>query len=61
MVTSIPSYLDDNQAAAAMCHFALDMIKALNDFNVANPGNKLDLRVGINTGPVVAGVVGTVS
>ena len=59
MVTSIPSYQNPDNAAAAMCHFALDMIDALNEFNVDNPDNKLDLRVGINTGPVVAGVVGT--
>ncbi|CAB9501928.1 Receptor-type guanylate cyclase gcy [Seminavis robusta] len=60
MVTSIPSYHNDpDHAAAAMCHFSLDMIDALNEFNGDNPTNKLDLRVGINTGPVVAGVVGT--
>lgn len=59
MVTSIPSYQDPDKAAAAMCHFALDMIDALKEFNVDHPENKLDLRVGINTGHVVAGVVGT--
>ncbi|CAB9497930.1 Receptor-type guanylate cyclase gcy [Seminavis robusta] len=59
MVTSIPSYQDPDSAVAAMCHFALDMIDALRDFNGENPVNNLDLRVGINTGPVVAGVVGT--
>ena len=59
MVTTIPSYQDPDNAAAAMCHFALDMIDALNEYNRENPENKLDLRVGINTGSVVAGVVGT--
>lgn len=59
MVTTIPSYQDPENAAAAMCHFALDMIDALHEFNDENPANKLDLRVGINTGSVVAGVVGT--
>ena len=59
MVTSIPSFHHPDNAAAAMCHFALDMIAALQGFNVDNPKNKLDLRVGIHTGPVVAGVVGT--
>ena len=59
MVTSIPSYQNPENAAAAMCHFSLDMIAALKQFNVEHPANKLDLRVGINTGPVVAGVVGT--
>ena len=59
MVTSIPSYQDPEKAAAAMCHFSLDMIDALKEFNIDHPENKLDLRVGINTGHVVAGVVGT--
>lgn len=59
MVTSIPSYQDPDNATGAMCHFSLDMIDALKKFNDDNPDNKLDLRVGINTGPVVAGVVGT--
>ena len=59
MVTSIPSYQDPDKAASAMCHFALDMIDALKEFNVEHPEHKLDLRVGINTGHVVAGVVGT--
>ena len=59
MVTSIPSYHDPDKAAAAMCHFSLDMIAALKQFNIDHPENKLDLRVGLNTGEVVAGVVGT--
>lgn len=58
-VTSIPSYQEPERASAAMCHFSLDMIAALKEFNKDNPDQKLDLRVGINTGPVVAGIVGT--
>lgn len=58
MVTSIPSPHDPDSACCAMCHFALDMIDALHDFN-GDTAHKLDLRVGINAGPVVAGVVGT--
>jgi len=59
MVTSIPTYQDPDKAAAAMCHFSLDMIETLKQFNVENPANKLDLRIGMNTVEVVAGVVGT--
>lgn len=59
MVTSIPSYRNPEDAAGAMCHFSLDMVQALKQFNTENPANNLDLRVGINTGSVVAGVVGT--
>jgi len=46
---------DHAEALAAM---GLDMVAALDDFNAAH-GTSLAMRVGINTGPVVAGVIGT--
>jgi len=35
------------------------MISALEEYNAENPQRTLNLRVGVHTGPVVAGVVGT--
>lgn len=43
---------------AALCaEMALGMFEDLHDFNREN-GTKLDMRIGINSGPVVAGVIG---
>ena len=44
--------------AEAMAEMALDMQDALAAFNRAR-GASLDIRTGINTGPVVAGIIGT--
>jgi class 3 adenylate cyclase len=43
--------------ALALADMALEMLGSLKDFN-ANRGSTLRLRVGLNTGPVVAGVIG---
>jgi class 3 adenylate cyclase/uncharacterized membrane protein YqjE len=47
--------IDHADAIAAM---ALDMLKAVAARPLQN-GERLDLRIGINSGPVVAGVIGT--
>jgi adenylate cyclase len=44
--------------AVRAAHMALDMIDALARFNARN-GYSLQLRIGINSGAVVAGVIGT--
>ncbi|HEX8073113.1 MAG TPA: adenylate/guanylate cyclase domain-containing protein [Pyrinomonadaceae bacterium] len=44
--------------AEAMAEMALDMHAALAEFNRAH-GSALNIRTGINTGPVVAGIIGT--
>jgi class 3 adenylate cyclase len=44
--------------AEAMAEMALDMQDALAAFNRAR-GTTLNIRTGINTGPVVAGIIGT--
>ena len=44
--------------AEAIAEMAIDMQKAIDQFNTAQ-GTSLGLRIGINTGPVVAGVIGT--
>lgn len=44
--------------AHAIADFALDLLDALDDFEHAE-GQRIGMRVGIHTGPVVAGIVGT--
>ena len=57
LVGGIPLHRDDHAAAVAEC--ALEMIAALEAINRAN-GTELQMRVGIHTGPVVAGVIGKI-
>jgi adenylate cyclase len=59
MVTSIPGAGDPGPLCAAVCSFGLDMIQALHDYNAEHSNKPLGLRVGVHSGPVVAGVVGT--
>ncbi|MDO8810999.1 MAG: adenylate/guanylate cyclase domain-containing protein [Gallionella sp.] len=54
-VAGVPVPVDDHVARAA--HMALDMMDALADFNKRN-GYTLQMRIGINSGAVVAGVIG---
>lgn len=44
--------------ALAIAEMALDMQRVIEDFNQRHQTN-LNMRIGINTGPVVAGVIGT--
>jgi adenylate cyclase len=60
MVTSIPSDELEHDGCARVCRFALDLLKAVQEFNNAGPQHgPISFRVGIATGQVVAGVVGT--
>ena len=75
MVTTIPSdehgsSTNPHKKCAAVCHFAMDMLKCIKDYNQDEEKQfsssqeheawtPLTMRIGINTGPVVAGVVGT--
>jgi len=43
--------------AEAIANMALDMQQAINQFQVET-GEKFTIRIGINTGPVVAGIIG---
>jgi adenylate cyclase len=43
--------------AAALADMALEMVESLKQFN-RNRGTSLQIRIGLNTGPVVAGVIG---
>jgi class 3 adenylate cyclase len=46
-----------NYHAEAIVEMALDMQQAINQFNLET-GSNCNIRIGINTGPVVAGVIG---
>ena len=59
MVTSHPGVESKVDECIHMCSFGLEMIEALHDYNRRNSSKTMNLRVGINVGPVVAGVVGT--
>jgi class 3 adenylate cyclase len=60
MVTNVPPHTENMiEECSMVCHFALDLVQALRDFNYGYKGKQLDLRVGLNIGDVVAGVVGT--
>ena len=55
VVAGAPVPAPDHVAQAA--HMALDIMEALEDFNRRN-GYSLKMRIGINSGEVVAGVIG---
>ncbi|MDH5286406.1 MAG: PAS domain-containing protein, partial [Betaproteobacteria bacterium] len=55
VVGGVPETRSDHCAAVAA--MALDMVRELAAFNAAS-GQSLQIRIGINTGPVVAGVIG---
>jgi len=54
-VAGLPQFVRDHAVRAA--HMALDMMEALDRFNEDN-GYNLKLRIGLDTGAVVAGVIG---
>jgi len=56
VVGGLPIPRDNN--AEAIADMALDMLAEISLFNTENNLN-LSIRIGINTGPVVAGVIGT--
>jgi class 3 adenylate cyclase len=55
VVAGLPEQIEDH--AAIIAELALDMKDAIERFD-DNAGNALKLRIGINSGPVVAGVIG---
>ena len=55
VVAGIPQPTDDH--ARAIARMAIDMIEALHEYSTRH-GSDLTIRVGINTGSVVAGVIG---
>jgi len=57
MVGGLPTHRDDH--AQVVADVALEMLMALDRLNQIN-GTDLKMRVGIHTGPVVAGVIGKI-
>lgn len=55
VVGGLPTYMQEHAAATA--NFALDIVRETRRFRFKD-GRRLELRVGIHTGPVVAGVIG---
>ena len=55
VVGGLPNPRKDH--AEAIIEIALDMQQAINKFNIETKSN-CNIRIGINTGPVVAGVIG---
>jgi PAS domain S-box-containing protein len=55
VVGGLPRPLDDH--ATAIAQMALDMQEAIHEFQVQQ-GESFEIRIGINTGSVVAGVIG---
>jgi class 3 adenylate cyclase len=56
VVAGIPTPLADH--AVAIAHMALDMLAAVTAYS-ARTGTDLSIRIGVHTGSVVAGVIGT--
>jgi len=56
-VSGLPKPRPDH--ARAMIEMALDMHRELGEFN-RQEGTNLQLRIGLNSGPVVAGVIGSI-
>jgi len=56
VVAGIPQPIADH--ASAITRMALDMLAGIQEY-AARDGSDLTIRIGIHTGPVVAGVIGT--
>ena len=57
LVGGLPTHREDH--AQVVADVALEMVQALNHLNQMN-GTELAMRIGIHTGPVVAGVIGKI-
>jgi len=60
VVANVPPRTTDHfDDCVRMCDFALELRQAIQEFNKKRSQSSLELRMGMNYGPVVAGVVGT--
>ena len=57
LASGIPTI--NEKHASNMANMALDMLKKIDEFNEKNPSIGFDIRIGISSGPIVAGVVGS--
>ncbi len=55
VVAGLPEHREDH--ATILCHLALELHRVAADFT-DNEGNPIRLRIGINSGPAVSGVIG---
>lgn len=59
MVVSGLPIKNSSRHAGEIASMALDLLQAVNNYRITHrPKDKLQLRIGIHSGPVVAGVVG---
>ena len=56
VVSGAPIQREDH--AEAMANFALEMVEAMKEFRSISTGEEIQLRIGIHSGEVVAGVIG---
>ena len=58
--TGCPHVEDPSIAAERMVLFALDVVQSVREFRPSYlcPGMRIEVRIGINSGPVVGGIVG---
>jgi len=56
VVSGAPEPRSDH--AEAMIHFAVEMLERIKQFKSISTGEQIELRIGIHTGEVVAGVIG---
>jgi class 3 adenylate cyclase/ABC-type branched-subunit amino acid transport system substrate-binding protein len=58
VVSGLPERISDH--ASEIASMAIELLKSVEDFKIRHlPNEVLQLRIGLHTGPVVAGVVGT--
>ncbi len=56
VVSGAPIQREDH--AEALAHFALEMVEAMKEFRSISTGEEIQIRIGIHSGEVVAGVIG---
>ncbi len=57
LASGIPTKNDNH--AGNMARMAIDMLTKIKEFNEKHPNVSFDIRIGISSGPIVAGVVGS--
>lgn len=59
VVSGVPRHQDEQYHTVEIATMSLRLLRAVESFKIPHrPDEQLSLRIGIHTGPVVAGVVG---